>query len=93
LLWVLSKDDSKILVLYVQIRNFEVSNLVMVKVQKVNFTFTYSEVIEGKSAASFCRQVAALVRDMFCNFYLVKNHKLAYNSAATEAKRKNKHIF
>ncbi len=41
---------------------------------------------EGKSAASFYRQVAALVPDMFCNFYLVKNHKTANNSAMTEAK-------
>jgi hypothetical protein len=29
---------------------------------------------EGKSAASFWRQVAAWVPDMFYNFYLVKNH-------------------
>jgi hypothetical protein len=32
---------------------------------------------EGISAASFCHQVAALVPDTFCNFYLVKNHKIA----------------
>ncbi len=31
---------------------------------------------EGKSAASFCCQVAALVPDMFCNFYLAKFTKL-----------------
>jgi len=43
---------------------------------------------EGKSAASFCRQVAALVPDMFCNFYLVKNHKTVNNSATTEARAK-----
>ncbi len=48
--------------------------------------FIYSNV--GKSAASFCCQVAALVRDMFCNFYLVKNHKIANNSATPEAKEK-----
>jgi hypothetical protein len=48
---------------------------------------------EGKSAASFCCQVAALVPDMFCNFYLVKNHKIANNSATTEAREKNKDIF
>jgi hypothetical protein len=29
---------------------------------------------------------------MFCNFYFVKNHKLANNSATTEA-RKNMHKF
>jgi hypothetical protein len=44
---------------------------------------------EGKSAASFCRQVAASVPDMFCNFYLVKNHKIANNSATAEAREKN----
>jgi len=37
--------------------------------------------------------VAALVPDMFCNFNLVKNHKIANNSATTEAGEKNKHIF
>ncbi len=41
---------------------------------------------EGKSAASFCCQVAALVPDMFYNFYFVKNHKTANNSAMTKAK-------
>jgi hypothetical protein len=43
---------------------------------------------EGKSVASFCRQVAASVPDMFCNFYLVKNHKIANNSATTAATEK-----
>jgi len=47
---------------------------------------------EGKSATSFCCQVAALVLDMFCNFYLVKNHKIANNSATTEAREKDAHI-
>ena len=32
--------------------------------------------------------MAALVPVMFCNFYLVKNHKNAKNSAATKAKEK-----
>jgi hypothetical protein len=32
--------------------------------------------------------VAALVPAMFCNFYLVKNHKIAHNSATTEAREK-----
>jgi hypothetical protein len=32
--------------------------------------------------------VAALVQDMFCNFYLQKNHKAANNSATTEAREK-----
>jgi hypothetical protein len=29
--------------------------------------------------------VAVLVPDMFCNFYFVKNHKIANNLATTEA--------
>jgi hypothetical protein len=43
---------------------------------------------EGKSAAGFCRQVAASVPAMFGNFYLVKNHKIAYNSATIEVREK-----
>ncbi len=38
---------------------------------------SYGECNEGVSAASLCHQVAALVQDMFCNFYLSKNHKIA----------------
>jgi hypothetical protein len=30
---------------------------------------------------------------MFCNFYLGKNNKIANNSANTEAREKNKHVF
>ena len=43
---------------------------------------------EGKSVASFCLQVAAWVSDMFCNFYLAKNHKIAQNSTTTKASEK-----
>ncbi len=43
---------------------------------------------EGESAASFCRQVAALLPDMFWSFYLVKNHKYAKNSTTTKAREK-----
>jgi hypothetical protein len=32
--------------------------------------------------------VAAWLPDMFCNFYLVKNHKIAKNSATTKAREK-----
>ncbi len=32
--------------------------------------------------------MAALVQDMFCNFYLVKNHKIANNSATAEARER-----
>jgi hypothetical protein len=44
---------------------------------------------EGESAASFCCQVAAWFPDMFCNFYFVKNHKIAKNSTTTKAKEKS----
>ncbi len=43
---------------------------------------------EGKSAASFCHQVAAWVPYMFCNFYFVKNHKTANYSTTTKAREK-----
>ncbi len=49
--------------------------------------------MRGKSAASFCGQVAALVPDMFCNFYLVKYHKIDNSSATNKAREKNEHIF
>jgi hypothetical protein len=48
---------------------------------------------EGKSAASFCHQVAAWVSDMFCNFHLAKNHKIAINLATTEAREKISTLF
>jgi hypothetical protein len=41
---------------------------------------------EGISAASFCRQVAALVPDMFFYFYVMKHHKIANNSTTIEAR-------
>jgi hypothetical protein len=44
--------------------------------------------IEGKSAASFCHLVAAKVADMFCYFYLLKNHKIANNLTTTTAREK-----
>ncbi len=34
------------------------------------------------------RWQAALVPDMFCNFYIVENDKIAKNSATTEAREK-----
>jgi hypothetical protein len=43
---------------------------------------------EGKSGASFCCQVAAWFPDMFCNLYIVKNYKIAKNSATTKAMEK-----
>ncbi len=44
--------------------------------------------MRGKSAALFCRQQAAWFSDMFSNFYLLKNHKIANNSATTKAREK-----
>jgi hypothetical protein len=41
---------------------------------------------QTKTAAIFCYQVAAWIPDMFCNFYLVKNCKIASNSTTTEAR-------
>ncbi len=38
---------------------------------------------EGKSAAIFCRQAAALVPGMFHSFYLLKSHKIVNNSTNT----------
>ncbi len=43
---------------------------------------------QDKSAAELYCQVAAWVPDMFCNFYLVKRHNIANNSATTEARGK-----
>jgi hypothetical protein len=48
---------------------------------------------QGKSAASFCHQVAAWFPDIFWNFYCVKNHKIAINSTTSKAREKNKHRF
>jgi hypothetical protein len=44
---------------------------------------------EGKSAASSCHQVSSWFPDMFCNFYLVKNHKIAKTSMTTKAREKS----
>ncbi len=43
---------------------------------------------EGKSAAIFCRWVAALFPGMFRNFYFVENHRNADNSTTTKASKK-----
>ncbi len=43
---------------------------------------------EGKSAVSFCRQVAAWFPDMFCNFYFVKICKIGKNETTTKAGEK-----
>ncbi len=43
---------------------------------------------KGKSAVSFCHQLAAWVPNMFHNFYSVKNHKIANSSSTTKAREK-----
>jgi hypothetical protein len=44
----------------------------------------------NKSVASFCHQVAARVPDIFCNFCLVENHKIANDSTTAEAREKKR---
>jgi hypothetical protein len=43
-----------------------------------------TNIMRGKSAASYCRQVAARFPDMFRNFYIVKNHKIDKNVTSTK---------
>jgi hypothetical protein len=44
----------------------------------------YASVNEAGSPASFCHQVAEWFPEMFRNFYLMKNHKIAKNSTTTK---------
>ncbi len=44
--------------------------------------------IEGKSAASFCRQEAARLPDMFYKFNLVQNNKIAKKLTTTKDREK-----
>jgi len=46
-----------------------------------------------KLVSIYCHQVAAWVPDMFCNIYLVKNHKIANNSTNTEASTINNSTY
>jgi hypothetical protein len=64
------------------------SRHVVVTLVGQNIRASYVTINEGISAVSICRQVAALVLDMFYNFYLVKNHKIVNNSPTTEAREK-----
>jgi hypothetical protein len=50
---------------------------------------SWLKVNKGESAASFCRQAAALFPGMFCGFYFVKNNKIAKNSTTTKARETN----
>jgi hypothetical protein len=49
---------------------------------------TYYGSNEGKLAANFCWQVAALVPDMSSNFYFMQNHKITISLVATKAREK-----
>jgi hypothetical protein len=42
----------------------------------------------GPKLASFCQQMAAWFPDMFHNFYLGKNNKIAKNLMSTKAREK-----
>jgi len=53
----------------------------------LSLTLLGSAAYRGKSAASFRHEVATLVADIFCNFYLAKNHN-GNNSVTTEARVK-----
>jgi hypothetical protein len=64
-------------------------NLMVGKQNSVNYSHRINE---GKSVSSFCRQVAAWVLEMFCNFYLVKNCKIANNWTATIAREKSTYM-
>ncbi len=43
---------------------------------------------QDKAVIRICRQVAAWVSGMFCNFYFVKNYKIDNNLVTTEAREK-----
>ncbi len=75
-----------------QVEARHIISKVHVKKLFVQFYFGLRVSNEGKSAASFCHQVAAWFLNMFCNFYLVKNHKIVKNSTSTKA-IKNYHRF
>jgi hypothetical protein len=55
------------------------SNLIFFKKLTLNndFKATGYSANEGISAPCFCRQVVIWFPDMFCNFYLLKKHKIA----------------
>jgi len=43
------------------------------------------EINLDKPVPIFCRQVAAWAPDIFCNFYILKNHKIVNDSTTAEA--------
>jgi hypothetical protein len=58
------------------------------KWKKTLTSLNLSSLYWGKSAAVFCHKVATWVPDMFCNFYLSKNHINVNNSAIVKAREK-----
>jgi hypothetical protein len=52
-----------------------------------------AKLTEGKSAVSFCCQVVAWFQYMFCNFYLVKNHKIAKTQQPLKLEKKISNHF
>ncbi len=62
------------------------------KIKKIIY-LPYRPDNDGKSAASFCCKVAAWFPHMFCNFYLEKNHNIAYNSTTTHDREKKERIL
>jgi len=70
-----------------------ISSLDQTLIKAVNEKHKTFSINQEKSAARFCRQVAAWVPDMFSNCYLARNHKTANNSTTAEAIEKNKDRF
>jgi hypothetical protein len=59
----------------------------------LNYFSKFNKFSYDKSAANPCHQGAALVIDMFCYFYLLKNHKIVNNSTTAKAGEINKCRF
>jgi len=70
-----------------------VQNLLKPKKVKKVLPEKYTLAYKDKLVASFCRKAAEWFRDMFCNFYFEKNHRIDNNSATTETREKNKYRF
>ncbi len=60
---------------------------------KASWYITKGQYNWNKSAARFCHQVAAWAPYMFCNPYLVINHKNDHNWMTTKAREKTQNIF
>jgi len=56
------------------------------KIKKDDEASLFIFLISDKSIAIFYHQLATWVPDMACNFYFLKNYKIANNSTTTEAR-------